>query len=211
GSAPGTAGAGLLLIGPDAEFDTAALRAYLEGGGKVLFLPRSQADGGLGVTLKPAAAGFAGSLSVPGWPEASGLSASDRRWRTDLETAPWVVSGGAEIGADGLIGRQVIGKGVAIFCQVAPDRFQADEKTYLRYTRWRATRAVAQLLANLGASFPADRRIFHPAERRAIGLDGEWQMKVTLRLAPSRGEPEAPTHPGVTAAAPQLPGLTLPP
>src|SRR5262249_22648869 len=76
GSAPGPAGAGLLLIGPDAEFDTAALRAYVEAGGKVLLLPRSQADGGLGVTLKPATAGFAGSLSVPGWPEASGLSGS---------------------------------------------------------------------------------------------------------------------------------------
>ena len=127
-------------------------------------MPRSQADGTLGVTLKPAAADFAGSLSVPEWPEAKGLSASDLRWRTHLDTAPWVVSGGAEIGADGLIGRKAIGKGVAVFCQVDPDRFQADEKTYFRYTRWRSTRAVAQLLANLGASFPVDSRIFHPLD-----------------------------------------------
>ena len=77
GSAVGTAGAGLLLIGPDAALDAASLRAYLEQGGKVFFLPRSQADGGLGATLKPAAADFAGSLSVPEWPEADGLSASD--------------------------------------------------------------------------------------------------------------------------------------
>ena len=161
---PATAsGAGLLLIGPDAALDTASLRAYLEEGGKVFFLPRSQAEGRLGATLKPAAAHFAGSLSVPEWPEARGLSASDLRWRTHLETAPWVVSAGADIGADGLIGRKVIGKGVAVFCQVDPDRFQADEKTYFRYTRWRSTRAVAQLLANLGASFPVDSRIFHPA------------------------------------------------
>ena len=137
----------------------------LEEGGKAFFLPRSQADGPLGATLKPAAADFAGSLSVPDWPEARGLSASDLRWRTHLDTAPWVVSGGAEIGADGLIGRKVIGKGVAIFCQVDPDRFQADEKTYFRYTRWRSTRAVAQLLANLGASFLVDSRIFHPLDR----------------------------------------------
>src|SRR6516225_8071499 len=65
---------------------------------------------------------------------------------------------GAEIGADGLLGRKVVGKGVAVYCQVDPDRFDADRKTYFRYTRWRSTRAVAQLLANLGASFPADRR-----------------------------------------------------
>ena len=134
----------------------------LEEGGKALVLPRSQADGLLGATLGPAAADFAGSLSVPEWPEARGLSASDLRWRTRLETAPWVVSAGADIGADGLIGRKVIGKGVVVFCQVDPDRFEADKKTYFRYTRWRSTRAVAQLLANLGASFLVDGQVFHP-------------------------------------------------
>jgi beta-galactosidase len=61
-----------------------------------------------------------------------------------------------------LIARKKVGKGVAIFCQVDPDGLPADEKTYFRYTRWRATRAVAQLLANLGASFIADRNVFHP-------------------------------------------------
>jgi beta-galactosidase len=162
----GAAGAGLLLIGPDAAFDVAALRGHVQAGGKVFFLPRTQAEGGLGVTLQPAPAGFAGSLSVPGWSETHGLSASDLRWRTDLQTAPWVITGGAEIGADGLIGRLAIGKGVVVFCQVDPDRFQADEKTYFRYTRWRSTRAVAQLLANLGASFLADRAIFHPVDRK---------------------------------------------
>ena len=119
---------------------------------------------GWATSLKPAAAQFAGSLSAPDWPEARGLSASDLRWRCYLDTPPWLLSAGAEIGADGLMGRKVVGKGVAIFCQVDPDRFQADEKTYFRYTRWRSTRAVAQLLANLGASFPVDRRIFHPTD-----------------------------------------------
>ena len=155
-------GASLLLIGPDAVLDTTALTAYLENGGKAFFLPRSQADGWLGTALKPAAAGFAGSRSAPEWPEARGLSASDLRWRCYLDTPPWILSAGAEIGADGVLGRKVIGKGLALFCQVDPDRFQAEEKTYFRYTRWRATRAVAQLLANLGASFPVDSRIFHP-------------------------------------------------
>jgi beta-galactosidase len=153
--------AGLVLLGPDAKVEGVALRVYLEAGGRVLFLPRSQADAAPGVTLKPAAADFAGSRSVPEWPEARGLSPSDLRWRTHLDTAPWVLSGGAEIGADGLLGRKAVGKGVALFCQIDPDRFHADEKTYFRYTRWRSTRAVAQLLANLGASFPVDHRIFH--------------------------------------------------
>ena len=51
-------GAGLLLIGPDAVLDTAALTAYLEKGGNAFFLPCSQAEGCLGVTLKPAAGRF---------------------------------------------------------------------------------------------------------------------------------------------------------
>jgi beta-galactosidase len=157
-------GAGLLLIGPDAALDTTSLTAYLEKGGKAFFLPRSQADGRLGATLTPAPAHFAGSLSAPEWHEARGLSASDLRWRCYLDTPPWVLSAGVEVGADGLIGRKTVGKGVAVFCQVDPDCFHADEKTYFRYTRWRATRAVAQLLANLGASFPLDSQVFHPLE-----------------------------------------------
>ncbi|HLX61180.1 MAG TPA: glycoside hydrolase family 2 TIM barrel-domain containing protein [Planctomycetota bacterium] len=164
-SATLNAEAALLLIGPDAAIDTAGLSAYLEKGGKAFFLPRSQAEGWLGTTLKPAAAQFAGSLSAPEWPEARGISASDLRWRSTMNTPPWVLGAGAEIGADGLLGRKTIGKGVAIFCQVDPDCFHAGEKTYFRYTRWRSTRAVAQLLANLGASFPVDSRVFHPSEK----------------------------------------------
>jgi beta-galactosidase len=185
-----SASAGLLLVGPDAKTDAAALRTYLEQGGKALVLPCSQADGPLGATFKPAAAPFAGSLSVPDWPEARGLSASDLRWRTYLDTAPWVLSAGADIGADGLIGRKVIGKGVAIFCQVDPDRFPADTKTYFRYTRWRSTRAVAQLLANLGASFLVDGRVFHPLDTRARKPDGVSQMKVGKEPKPPEPKPE---------------------
>jgi beta-galactosidase len=171
--------AGLLLIGADATVDTVALNAYLEAGGKAFFLPRAQADGWLGTTLKVAAADFAGSLSAPDWPEARGLSASDLRWRTYLDTNAWVLSDGADIGADGLIGRKAIGKGMAVFCQVDPDELNADVKTYMRYTRWRATRTVSQLLANLGASFTIDSRIFHPldivvrSDRMWIGPDGD--------------------------------------
>jgi beta-galactosidase len=163
--------AGLLLIGSDAAVDTAALNSYLEQGGRAFFLPRAQAEGVFGATLKTAEANFAGSLSVPDWPEARGLSASDLRWRSYADSSPWILSAGADIGANGLIGRKTIGKGVAIFCQVDPDCLHAGEKTYLRFTRWRATRAVAQLLANLGASFPVDSRILHPDRNVALDVD----------------------------------------
>ncbi len=202
--------AGLLLIGPDAAVDSAMLNAYLEKGGKVFFLPCSQAEGWLGTSLKPAAPHFAGSLSVPGWPEARGLSVSDLRWRCYLDTPPWLLSDGAEVGADGLIGRKLVGKGVAIFCQVDPDRFQADQKTHFRYTRWRSTRVVAQLLANLGAGFPVDRRIFHPTNLWTADLDGAWQMKVTVTLPPAGSDATAHSDPGITSAAQALVGENVP-
>ena len=50
--------AGLLVIGEGAAVDSATLNAYLEHGGKVFFLPRSQAEGWLGTSLKPAAVRF---------------------------------------------------------------------------------------------------------------------------------------------------------
>ncbi len=65
----------LTLIGADADMDMAALNTYLEKGGKAFFLPRAQSEGPLGITMKQAADDFAGSLSVPDWTEAKGLSA----------------------------------------------------------------------------------------------------------------------------------------
>ena len=167
----------------------------------MFFLPRSQSDGWLGSELKKAATQFAGSQSAPQWAEAKGLSASDLRWRSYLDTPPWIMSGGAEIGADGLIARKAVGKGVAIFCQIDPDGLNADEKTYFRYTRWHATRAVAQLLANLGASFAVDDRIFHPLDTWALNLDGSWQMQSTLTLKSADSESSAYADPGVSQAA----------
>jgi beta-galactosidase len=191
----------LILVGADAVIDANALDSYLQVGGKAFFLPRSQAEDGLGVTLKPAAAQFAGSLSVPDWTEARGLSASDLRWRSYLDNPPWIVGGGADIGADGLIGRKTVGQGTAVFCQIDPDGFNADQKTYFRYTRWHATRAVAQLLANLGASFAVDSRIFHPLDTWTLNLNGEWQMKPTASLTAASSEDSAPTDPGISASA----------
>jgi len=182
--------AGLVLIGPDATVDAAALDGYLEQGGKAFFLPRQQADGALGTTLKTAPDQFAGSLSAPDWPEARGLSVSDLRWRCYLDTPPYLLSGGADIGADGLLGRKVVGKGVAIFCQVDPDGLNADVKTYMRFTRWRATRTVSQLLANLGASFTVDNRFFRPldivvrADRKWVAPDGDMSGPQAESRAP---------------------------
>jgi beta-galactosidase len=104
---------------------------------------------------------------VPAWPEAAGLSASDLRYRAPSESWLLAEGGGVEVGADGLLGRQRIGKGVVLWVQVDPRRFNADENTYLRFTRWRSTRALSQVLANLGASFKTDSLVFNPRSRSA--------------------------------------------
>jgi beta-galactosidase len=168
----------LLMIGPEAVIDPDTIREYLEKGGKAFFLPQSSQEGWLGTSLARANALFAGSLSVPEWPEARGLSASDLRWRAHMHSPPFILTDGAEIRANGLIGRLRVGNGTAIFCQIDPDRFNADEQTYFRYTRWRSTRAVAQLLANLGASFSADLQIFHLSGSDALAQENDKQKPV---------------------------------
>ena len=114
--------------------------------------------------------GFHGSLNPPTWPEAGGLSASDLRWRVDGDA--WVVkdtplgTGTLEVGADGLLGRVTFGPGggAAVICQADPAALNADKQTYFRFTRWRETRSLAQLLANCGAGFKADDDMFAPGQ-----------------------------------------------
>jgi len=159
---------GLVIVGTEANLKDADLRGYLNAGGKAFFLPRQVPAGGLGVGLQ-SVQDFGGSLAVPGWDEVKGVSASDLRSRSFYDT--WLIKSGGEIGADGLLSRVQVGKGVAIFSQIEPDSLNADTKTYLRFTRWRQTRANAQILANLGASFKADGDIFNGSSREFYHWD----------------------------------------
>ena len=149
---------GLAIVGTQANLKDADLRGYLNAGGKAFFLPRQVPVADLGVGLQQAK-DFGGSLAVPSWDEVKGVSASDLRSRSFYDT--WLIKSGGEIGADGLLSRVQVGKGVAIFSQMEPDSLNADTKTYFRFTRWRQTRANAQILANLGASFKADGSVFN--------------------------------------------------
>ncbi|MGD0091707.1 MAG: glycoside hydrolase family 2 TIM barrel-domain containing protein [Planctomycetota bacterium] len=149
--------ADLVVVGCQAQCNEADLQKHLAKGGKVLFLALSAPEHECGVKLRQVQA-CAGSLNIPAWPECQGLSPSDLHWRT--ESPAWLVESGVEKGADGLLGLLRKGNGVAVFCQIDPERFQAEQKPYFRLTRWRQTRALAQILANLGASFAKDREAF---------------------------------------------------
>jgi beta-galactosidase len=166
--------ADLILVGRDVDVDDQRLRSYIGTGRTVLFLARENPRGPLGVTLKHVA-GFHGSLDVPDWEWTAGLSASDLRWRT--EGPAWVIAEGADIGADGLLAFTRIGRGLAVFSQIDPSMLEANTETFLRFTRWRSTRALVQVLANVGASFEADRFIFR---RRADVLKAPASGKTTF-------------------------------
>ncbi|MCU0772739.1 MAG: beta-galactosidase [Verrucomicrobia bacterium] len=166
----------LVVIGPNVEPEAKGFDAFLRRGGKALFLRRQ--TGGEPVS------GFAGSLHPPSWPECAGLSASDLRWRAEGEAWLLKPEPGLEVGADGLLGRRAVGQGVALYCQMDPRALPADERTYFRFTRWRQTRALSQLLANLGATFQTDRTVVallqHPEQ--PFFLAGPWQAQLTQRF-----------------------------
>ncbi|MBP0020123.1 MAG: beta-galactosidase [Cyanobacteria bacterium SBLK] len=157
--------ADLAIIGDRIQLDEEELKAYLQQGGKIFFLPRVYSI--LGIDFKTVE-NFGYSLNIPKWQELKGLSISDLRSRTDYSAR--VVASGGEIGANGGLSRIKLGKGTAIFYQFDRDRLSADKRTYLRYTRWRYTRSMVQILANLGASFAGDRAIFEAISQQQSSL-----------------------------------------
>lgn len=163
GTALDTAAA-LNIVGPGASITSTDVASYLAGGGRIVFAPHSSSPGyGLNITIA-VQNNYYGSLLPPtNWVEGAGVSASDVRFRTTHNT--YLVSGGGnwERAADGQLARTNINNGVAIFCQINPDQFSADTATYFRFTRWRQARALAQVLANMGARFRMDRAYFAPS------------------------------------------------
>jgi len=143
-------------------------------------------------------------LQAPDWPEARGLSASDLRWRSSYNAWLAASGNGWQVGADGLLARRHVGNGVMLWSQIDPTWLPADEKTYFRFTRWRQTRALTQLLANMGASFEMDARIFspHPAEKEPIvSLAGEWRARLIQRFDMAPSPDKGPQDKGISEEA----------
>ncbi|MDY7013992.1 MAG: glycoside hydrolase family 2 TIM barrel-domain containing protein, partial [Cyanobacteriota bacterium] len=175
--------ADLMIVGEEVDVDDATLRTYLEGGGKAFFLARKTRSHPLGVRLKEVQK-FDGSLNVPPWPEMAGISISDLRSRASYQTH--LIEAGGEVGAEGLLSRVKLGEGTAIFCQLDPSQLQAETKTYLRLTRWRHTRAIAQILANLGAEFKTDAQLFDASSSVASYYHPDYREDFELGDDPYR-------------------------
>jgi len=160
--------ADLLIVDPDAGLDDAAVESLAQSGANVLVLPTRTGTSAFGVKYAQVD-GAHGSTHVPVWSECRGLSESDLHVRAPHND--WLLSSGAEVGADGLLAQRIVGKGLVVFTQTDPDRFEADRLTYFRFSRWRQTRALAQVLSNMGATFAADAEFFGATQSSPAGVD----------------------------------------
>lgn len=166
----------IAVIGSDHGLNDAAIKRYLRRGGRVLALPKSGVADTLGyaTSLDPQ---FDGELDPPDWPEAAGLSASDIRLRSPMPLDV-LARGPGEVSDRGLLARNTFGDGTAILLSLTPDMLDSEVKTYYRYTSWRLTRSIAQILGNMGAAFDADHALIALGDptRKPEPLARNWQI-----------------------------------
>jgi beta-galactosidase len=184
---------GPLVLGHGADPALAA------GGGRIIALDAAP----LGLVSTHTAA-WAGGRDVPTWPQLAGLSSSDLRRSVDgpQELLPEIV--GWERAADGLLAR----RGDVLLCLADPRVLPADTKTYYRFARWHLTRTLCQVLADAGAGFAADRRIWgrpgDVADADEIDLAGDWAARLTVPLLaatdPAAKHPESKPSDAARAA-----------
>ncbi len=181
---------GLAIIGEGAAQPSGlALDSFVKNGGRVVLL--GSAANAAGFTLAPGK--LAGASAPPLWPEARGLSPSDLRLRSEFE-APLLAPGPNDIAANGLLGRKAVGRGVVIAFPLAPSQLPAKDKTYFRFSQWRLTRALSQILANLGGTFQSDAEFFNfaPPALQDVALSGDWKIQDEVLLPPA-ASPDQPT------------------
>lgn len=149
----------ILIAGANVSGTDPAVASALQRGATVFFLPRS-AGVVNGVTIANVPVQL--PLPVGSSPWCRGISASDLHFRAIPQSLCSVVSG-CDIFLGGLLGVKKSGAGTMVFCQLNPDGVPADSLTYLRLTRWRQARALAQVLANAGVQTTVPERLFDPA------------------------------------------------
>ncbi|CAN5692090.1 hypothetical protein BH11ARM2_BH11ARM2_18750 [soil metagenome] len=179
---------GIAVIGPKATLTDAAKRSFLLRGGRLLFLRR-------GTSESPYIGG-----PVPRWEECRGIDVADIHPKVAISIP--ALPRGVEAGGGGALGRERIGKGVALYLQLSPEALDADGKTYLRRTRWNQTRTLTVLLANLGAGFDLDDAVLDgrmAVRDDSLSLAGKWRAVITRQLPDGTHE-----DPGITPEAQRL-------
>ena len=180
----------VIIVGPGSKFSSDKIKSFAQKGGKVLMLPGTASKlFKIPVTLKK---DYCGYTDFPEWPVLKGLSLSDFRVRAEIDQSIISPGKGVEIAANGLLGRFKIGKGVIIFCELDPSLYNTKQKPYLRFSRWRNYRVIAQILSNLGCGFAQHTAFleFTPPSTPSISLNGNWKAKIIRRIP---GVPEGAT------------------
>ncbi len=194
----------LNILGHDAAIDAATLERFMKSGGRAIELARPKGGDSRGLKIKVATS-YRGSLEVPPYPLFAGLSASDLRLRTEVDHR--VIDGGAgvEVLADGLLAVRSAGKGFALSTQIDPTLLSVDKIPALKFSKWRQTRALSQILANCGATFATDDRIFSPRIMVFPLALPTWKAQKTVRgPAPVNDGPGSQPDPGISTPAQML-------
>ncbi|MEM1210718.1 MAG: sugar-binding domain-containing protein [Planctomycetota bacterium] len=196
----------LLVFAADNPSAASGAESHLAAGGDVLLVSRRTPGAGpFGIQYRNAL--IDGPRGIAADPLAVGISQSETRFRVPTEWTLLDDDSLDEVLVTGLLGIKRVGNGRVIAMQWDPDRFDIDAQPYFRYTRWRHTRAITNLLANLGVELMGDAWFLDPRGRRrgevALGGDG-WRIEQTLRLEPAKRISEAHADPGISSRAVQL-------
>ena len=157
----------LAVIGAGAKVTAAELTAFATEGGNVLVLAANSGRNILGTSVADQSGfygvtAFESSASGP----FAGLSVSDLHFKAPTS---WpVLAGDSSAQAGGLLSVRTAGAGMIIEEQLEPRRLNAEKLPYFRFTRWRQTRALSQIITNLGGTFAADENLFHPNAKQSL-------------------------------------------
>jgi len=178
----------LLIVGRNTDIDEEKLDAFITSGGNALFLPISKSNF-LGFTI--ASGTYEKNGDVPDWEVCKGLSLSDFYLKVDFD-CNLLQNGANDIELQGALGRYRKGDGTAVIFQILPDLLNSDKFDYYRFSSWRLTRALCQIIANMGGTFAADRKFFQLREMNAgeirIQLPLTWKAEFEKKITAEKDD-----------------------
>ncbi len=180
----------LLIVGRDYNIDQKALSNFIQQGGNAVILPRSKGKFGP-FTIAPGV--YSINKTLPDWKILRGLSITDFYLKTDFKCDLISTAGDdSRMALHGAIGFVKSGKGLAVLIQITPDMLNSEKYDYYRYASWGWTRALSQIITNLGGSFAADKKFFtlRKADKRfqAIPLPLEWKAEFERKVSTCNGK-----------------------
>jgi beta-galactosidase len=149
---------GLVIVGPNASVAQISNAKELLSKGRTVF-SQGAATGQIGWTVNVSDMPTNVTPPLAGADLCKGLSASDLHVRSAYP-ATLIESGRDKSNFASLFSQRSAGRGKVHACQLFPPDVPTLTRPYLRFTSWRQTRCVSQLLSNLNVSFRPEVSIF---------------------------------------------------